>query len=60
MDQNEAPHSLSELKTQSNTSDKEMPVGKRLKFQVCHLLAYLLVGILQNIFLLESLYNRSN
>ncbi|CAG9534656.1 unnamed protein product [Cercopithifilaria johnstoni] len=34
IDQNETPNLLSELKTRPNTSDKEMPVEKRLKFQL--------------------------
>ncbi|VDM15010.1 unnamed protein product [Wuchereria bancrofti] len=34
IDQNEAPDLLSELNTESNTNDKEMPVEKRLKFQL--------------------------
>ncbi|KAM3727414.1 Protein Spindly [Dirofilaria immitis] len=34
IDQNEAPLLLSELRSQSNTNDKEMPVEKRLKFQL--------------------------
>uniref|UniRef100_A0A0R3S124 GRIP domain-containing protein n=1 Tax=Elaeophora elaphi TaxID=1147741 RepID=A0A0R3S124_9BILA len=48
IDQNEAPH-LSELKTPSNTNNKEIPVEKRLKFQCVVLMDSVLSEVLAHL-----------